>query len=421
MEAILNDTWKPPLRGCQTNYSDPAHDPDIYEREERVMEQESNGTQIMKVEQPTEIMPVFTPQQMVARYNQIKECVQQAMEEGITKDYGVIPGTDKPTLLLPGAQKLAIFFGLRAEYDTKSEKDWTGQHHGGEPFFNFETKCFLFHGNRPAAQYTASCNSWEAKYRWRKGERKCPQCGAAAIMKSKFGDGGWYCFNKKGGCGAQFKAGDQSIESQETRRIPNPDIFDQVNSLEKISEKRAFIGAVIAAAAASGFFGQDMDDLAANKAAGNSDHGHDDAIDVEAEPVRTAPTSPPSAQSPPRAAKAPSGATVAGVRQVTGRVEAITENPTRKPGLIKYSIRVGDDWFNTIKKAHAEVAASARASGANCVIQFKYNEQYKNNDITHIEIAGGEPHVAPPRQEPSQDEMEWAEAEANSATGFGPN
>jgi hypothetical protein len=32
-------------------------------------------------------------------------------------DYGIIPGTTKPTLLKPGAEKILLMFGLTSEYE----------------------------------------------------------------------------------------------------------------------------------------------------------------------------------------------------------------------------------------------------------------------------------------------------------------
>jgi hypothetical protein len=109
---------------------------------------------------------------------------------------------------------------------------------------------------------SGSCNSWESKYRYRKSERVCPQCGKDTIIKGKqeYG-GGWICFTRKGGCNAKFKAGDQSIEGQQTGRIANPDIFDLVNTVLKMANKRAKIAATLNATSAHEFFTQDMEDI----------------------------------------------------------------------------------------------------------------------------------------------------------------
>src|SRR5712691_3578553 len=43
-------------------------------------------------------------------------------------------------------------------------------------------------------------------------------------------------------------------------RVPNDDIFSQVNTLQKMAQKRAMVGAVLIATRASGFLTQDMED-----------------------------------------------------------------------------------------------------------------------------------------------------------------
>lgn len=75
------------------------------------------------------------------------------------------------------------------------------------------------------------------------------------------------CFKKKGGCGAKFPDGDQTIESQQTGRVFNPDIADQVNTIQKMSQKRSLVGAVLLAVNASEFFTQDIEDMHFNAAA----------------------------------------------------------------------------------------------------------------------------------------------------------
>ncbi len=69
------------------------------------------------------------------------------------------------------------------------------------------------------------------------------------------------CFRKKGGCGAKFLAGDPAIESQQVGRVPNAEIADQVNTIQKMAMKRALIGTTLLAVNASEFFTQDVEDM----------------------------------------------------------------------------------------------------------------------------------------------------------------
>ncbi|HVF41583.1 MAG TPA: hypothetical protein VM936_01145 [Pyrinomonadaceae bacterium] len=229
-------------------------------------ESEETGRALVAVER-ARFMPAMSIESAVERYNAVTEFVSRVLRSDV--DYGVIPGTDKRTLLKPGAEKLTTFFGLSTRFQLLERiEDWTGERHGGEPFFYYLYRCQLFRGDVLIAEGDASCNSRETKYRWREAQRLCPACGVTAIIKGKedFG-GGWLCWKKKGGCGAKYADGDQAIESQPTGRVFNADIADQVNTIQKMSQKRSLVGAVLLAVNASEFFTQDMEDMHFNAAA----------------------------------------------------------------------------------------------------------------------------------------------------------
>lgn len=186
-------------------------------------------------------MPVMTLSDAAERFKALGHFANQIMIKGT--DYGVVPGSTKPTLLKPGAEKLTTFFGLRAvPVLVEKTEDWTGAQHGGEPFFHYWFRYELYRGSILIAAADGACNSWESKYRYRQGERKCPRCGQSTIIKGKaeYG-GGWLCFGKKGGCGAKFPDGAAEIESQQVGRIPNPDPADIQNTILKMAQKRALV------------------------------------------------------------------------------------------------------------------------------------------------------------------------------------
>jgi hypothetical protein len=216
------------------------------------------------------LMPALKIEQAVERHQSLVKFVSTLMRED--KDFGKVPGTDKPTLFKPGAEKLTTFFGLSKRFHLAEKvEDWSGADHGGEPFFYYSYRCALYNGDLLIAESDGSCNSFESKYRWRKAERVCPACGASAIIKGKaeFG-GGWVCFKKKDGCGAKFSDGSEEIESQQVGRIPNPDVCDLVNTFQKMAQKRAFIAATLLAVNASEFFTQDVEDLVVEEANGDA-------------------------------------------------------------------------------------------------------------------------------------------------------
>lgn len=191
--------------------------------------------------------------------------IMKSLREDVLKpqlDYGIIPGTgDKPTLLLPGMEKLMRALNAVPEYIERCViRDYD------KPLFHYEYECRLIDCGTglavPGGRGVGLCTSMESAFRWRQAERVCPNCGKPAIIKGKaeYG-GGWICFAKKHGCGAKFKTGDPAIEAQNVGRIENPDIFDQVNAIMKRAKKRALGDAIKGAANVSEYFTVDLEDF----------------------------------------------------------------------------------------------------------------------------------------------------------------
>jgi hypothetical protein len=158
---------------------------------------------------------------------------------------------------------LASFFSLSPDFiDVDKVEDWTGENHGGEPFFYYRVKCNLYHGRWKVASADGSCNSWEKKYRYRQAARLCPECKQPTIIRGKkeYG-GGWVCLKSKGGCGAKFSDDDSRITNQEVGPVRNPDVAEQVNTILKMPQKRALIAATLIATGTSEYFTQDIEDF----------------------------------------------------------------------------------------------------------------------------------------------------------------
>ncbi len=204
----------------------------------------------------------LTVQQAVEQYNAQADFIRAVLKKDL--DYGVIPGTgNKPTLYKAGAEKAINFYRYAQEFVLiEHVEDWTGAQHGGEPFFYYHYKARLLFGGLLVAEAEGSCNSWEEKYRYRKGERICPNCGKSAIIKGKqdYG-GGWLCFGKKGGCGSKWPDGSEVIEAQNADRMPNDRIFDQVNTIKKMAQKRALVAVALIGCRLSDTFTQDIEDM----------------------------------------------------------------------------------------------------------------------------------------------------------------
>jgi hypothetical protein len=201
----------------------------------------------------------MTPDRVVAQVNLIQQVMARVMHEG--EHYGKIPGCGpKPTLLKPGAEKLSTTFRLAPSYDI--QKTDMGMGHR-----EYSIVCTLTHipTGQVFGQGVGSCSTMETKYRYRNSERKCPECGQASILKSK-DDSGYFCWQKRGGCGKKFKIGDPAIEDQKMGKEEYPDPADYWNTVLKMAKKRAHVDAILTCVAASDLFTQDVEDLVDNGA-----------------------------------------------------------------------------------------------------------------------------------------------------------
>jgi hypothetical protein len=199
-----------------------------------------------------EIAVAVEQRRLLAQY------VQQCMEKGT--DYGVIPGTQKPTLLKPGAEKLVELFRCTPKFALLEKQTDFDR---GFFYYRFRVRLYSENAGRVLAEGFGSANSRESRYRWRDGKRKCPSCGSdAALLKSKDKGKGFFCWAKKGGCGETFPENDKRITEQQVGRVENPDIADLDNTVLKMAKKRALVDGAIALARCSDMFTQDVEDFA---------------------------------------------------------------------------------------------------------------------------------------------------------------
>jgi hypothetical protein len=218
---------------------------------------DTDGQELVRVQATTlAVVPQVEAGELVQRLAVIRDAMRTAMQRDV--DYGVIPGTDKPALFKPGAEKLSVLFQL--DVQVANEKTW-----GPGDHLLVESKALVYHA--PSGQRLGSgeglCSTREKKYAWRNESRKCPNCGVAAIIRGKpeYG-GGWVCWKKKPetpGCGSKFHDGDPAIEKA-VGQIPNPDLPDLYNTVVKMAQKRARVDAVLAVTGASALFTQDVGD-----------------------------------------------------------------------------------------------------------------------------------------------------------------
>ncbi len=213
------------------------------------------STEIM--ERPTEMSVVAVREQV----NKIQELMKSVMTENV--HYGRIPGTPKDCLYKAGAEKLGFVFRMAPRFEITKTIIENGHR-------EYEILGTLHHIETGAelAQGVGMCSTMESKYRWRESKKKCPTCGAEAIFKNK-DKPGWYCWAKKGGCGAQFPGDDPAIKKQKTGKVENPDIADVYNTVLKIAKKRCYVDMTITACAASDVLTQDIEDLSPEDNGGN--------------------------------------------------------------------------------------------------------------------------------------------------------
>lgn len=186
---------------------------------------ESTG-EIVTVESQA-VRSVMNPEDMKARYDQLKEMVQSVMIKGT--DYGPIPGTSgKPTLLKAGAEKLCVFFGLEASFELMEGSiiDLTSDN----PMVIVRYRCTL----------------------------------RSRLYGYTVGSGIGVCTSKE-------------------KKYANRPVAEVLNTVDKIGQKRSLVAATLVSVGASDFFNQDLEDFQpdSNAAPATPSHWTQDAKAVE--------------------------------------------------------------------------------------------------------------------------------------------
>ena len=165
----------------------------------------------------------------IQKMNDLHVLIQTMLKKDY--DYGVIPGTAKPTLLKPGAEKICMLFGLTPKYEfLHNIEDYNNN------FFCYSFKCSLSKGENVVAEGVGSCNSKEKKYRYMLVNNLMPNyVGESEKVQDKYGN-------------TKF-------------RIENIEIFNYTNTILKMAKKRAFVDATLQVASLSEMFTQDVEDL----------------------------------------------------------------------------------------------------------------------------------------------------------------
>lgn len=175
----------------------------------------------------------LNPNAIIAQRNAIIECLQKTMKQDV--DYGIIPGTPKPTLFKPGSEKILSMFhlGIRPRVEDLSTPDR----------YHYRLVCEVFH--QPTGlvigEGIGEASSAESKYQWR--EVICDQEWEATPEDRRRIK--W----------KKSKNGPFSV------RQVRADMDDISNTVLKMAKKRAQIDATLTCTAASDMFSQDIEDL----------------------------------------------------------------------------------------------------------------------------------------------------------------
>ncbi len=95
--------------------------------------------------------------QTMSKIGQFQAVIQNQLKQNF--DYGVIPGTQKPTLLKPGAEKILMLLGLRSEFEiVDSTRDFE------KGFFQYQVKARLYKGNMLITEGLGAANNRERRY-----------------------------------------------------------------------------------------------------------------------------------------------------------------------------------------------------------------------------------------------------------------
>jgi len=206
-----------------------------------------NGTEIATMQNIEQV--VVPLPSVVEQVAYIQKIMKTVMKEG--EHYGKIPGTLKPSLWKPGAEKLCVSFRL----DPQDEELHSIER---DDLILKEIKCTLYHiptGQRISSG-VGSANTREDKWRYRKVSTDEPVPGAYWGAKKK--NDVVAMRELIGADGSPKKVDGQWVIS---RRIENDNPWSLHNTICKMASKRALVAAVLRATACSDIFTQDLEDI----------------------------------------------------------------------------------------------------------------------------------------------------------------
>ena len=140
-------------------------------------EAEPTGVAIRTKPQLPAVPAELSVEDVLRQSEKIHEIMKTGMQKGV--HYGVIPGTNRPSLWQAGAEKLCLLFRLAPEYTVEKEhnpeatRPWKKKRKDGSEysgvckgFIRYTVICRLSHGptGTMVASGTGTANNWEPKF-----------------------------------------------------------------------------------------------------------------------------------------------------------------------------------------------------------------------------------------------------------------
>lgn len=195
----------------------------------------SVATQITKTTEENKVLTQYAG--TAAETKQHVAVIQDVMKSVMKPDthFGTIPGTDKPTLLKPGAEVLCATFRIAPTYDVEDLST--------EDMIRYRVICRGTHQNTGIllGDGVGECSTMEEKYKWRRANDREWEHAAETRRRVKYG------YN------AQQR---QEFEVKQVRTEP----YDLANTVLKMAAKRAQVAMTLNVLAASDMFAQDLED-----------------------------------------------------------------------------------------------------------------------------------------------------------------
>jgi hypothetical protein len=201
----------------------------------------------------------MTPDRIIKQVELIREVMRKVMKEG--DDYGTIPGTPKPSLWKPGAEKLGVVFRFQPEYEIIREVRQPDH-------IAYTVRCVLIHmpTGTKVAEGLGSCSTKEDKYRWKNEEEltedpvpqtywKAKSAGDNKEMQRILGPGNKARKNEETG---------MWVIAKRSGRVENDNPWNYDNTILKMACKRAHVASTLNGTAASDIFSQELEDMAEN-------------------------------------------------------------------------------------------------------------------------------------------------------------